>query len=471
MKQYGIQSVLAQRSAVQLGHSIHSREVSATEAVQTCLTQIEQHNDRLKALITVCGDRALAEAQAADAAIAQGEVLGPLHGIPFTAKDLAPTAGVRTTSGSRLYANHVPTEDELCIARLRQAGAILIGKTNTPEFGMGAHCVNPLYGPTANPFDPGRTSGGSSGGAAVSVATGMAYLAHGTDMGGSVRTPASFCNVVGLRPSMGRIPRPRRKLLWDYLDTDGILARTVEDAALMLSVMAGEDWRVSLSLGSSCWAPPNLATQDHEAHLKHLRIGCSPDLGIADIDPEVQQGFEAAIARLTSYCPAIAHTYPDCSLAPSAFETMRAALLWFKLKDLHAQHADQLTESVRWNMERGRNIPAEALLQAEADRDRLYLNFLDFFTQYDVLITPSASVLPYRHDHGEILEINGQAQSTIIDYLKITYTISLTGLPAIAIPCGWTATGLPIGLQLIGQPRGEQALLQTAAAFQTVLAN
>lgn len=469
MTRHEIQAPLPWRSAVQLADAIQTREVTATEAVQACLTQIDQHNDRLKALITVCGDRALAEAKAADAAIAKGEILGPLHGIPFTAKDLTPTAGIRTTSGSQLYANHIPTEDELCIARLRKAGAILLGKTNTPEFGMGAHCINPLYGPTANPFDPECTSGGSSGGAAVSVAMGMAYLAQGTDMGGSVRTPASFCNVVGLRPSMGRVPRPRRKLLWDYLDTDGILARTVEDAALMLSVMAGEDWRVPLSLGEAHWQSPNLATQNHETLLEQLRIGFSPDLGIADIDSTVRTVFEAAIARLSPYCPTIVEAHPDCSLAPTAFETLRAALLWFKLKDLHAQHAPQLTDSVRWNIERGRDISADALLQAEAKRDRLYLNFLKFFEQYDVLITPSASVIPYHHDHDEILEINGQTQRTIIDYLKITYTISLTGLPAISIPCGWTATGLPVGMQLISQPRSEQTLLKVAAALQRAL--
>jgi amidase len=456
------------QSATQLAIALRTRQISAVEVVTACLDQIEQHNDRLKALITVCGDRALAEAQAADAAIARGDSLGPLHGIPFTAKDLTPTAGVRTTLGSRLYAHQVPAEDELCIARLRQAGAILMGKTNTPEFGMGAHCLNPLYGPTANPYDPARSSGGSSGGAAVSVATGMAYLAQGTDMGGSVRTPASFCNVVGLRPSMGRIPRPRRQLLWDYLDTDGMLARTVDDVALMLSVMAGEDWRVPISLGTGAWTFPDLSTPTPESRLQNVRIGTSVDLGIADIDHEVAAGFEAAIAQLTPYCDAIAPSHPDCALAPATFETIRAARLWFNLQDTHARYADQLTDTVRWNIERGQNITATALLQAEADRDRLYLNFLDFFEQYDVLITPSASVLPFRHDQGEILDINGRPQHTIIDYLKITYTISLTGLPAISIPCGWSASGLPIGLQVIGKPRGEHDLLSIAAACQAI---
>lgn len=457
-----------QLSAFELAAAIRRREVTATDAVNACLQQIDQHNDRLKALITVCRDLALREAQAADQAIAQGVQLGPLHGVPFTAKDLTPTAGVRTTFGSLIYADHVPTQDELCIARLKAAGAILIGKTNTPEFGLGAHCTNALYGPTANPFAPDCTSGGSSGGAAVSVATGMAFLAQGTDMGGSVRTPASFCNIVGLRPSVGRIPRPRRKLLGDALDTDGILTRTVKDAALMLSVMAGEDWRVPLSLGDRTWEMPDLAIQNPAALLKPLRIGASVDLAIADVDGEVRRLFEAAIAQLVPYCHTVAYAHPNCDLAPSAFETLRAAFLWFKLKNLYASHADQLTKSVRWNIERGRDISAEALLQAEADRDHLYLNFLNFFEQYDVLITPSASILPYRHEQGEILEIDGKSQGNIIDYLAITYTLSLTGLPAVSIPRAWSRAGLPFGLQIIGKPRGERSLLQTAAALETL---
>ena len=458
-----------QLSACELAAAIRSRQLTATDAVNACLQQIDQHNDRLKALITVCRDRALSEAQLADRARYNGEILGPLHGVPFTAKDLTPTAGVRTTYGSSIYANHVPTQDELCIARLKAAGAILLGKSNTPEFGFGAHCTNALYGPTANPFDADYSSGGSSGGAAVAVATGMCFLAQGTDMGGSVRTPASFCNVVGLRPAAGRIPRRRKKLLWDYLETDGSLTRTVEDAALMLSVMSGEDWRDPLSVGHSAWQQSDLSDQCSKSLLASLRVGFSAGLGIATIDAGVIQMFEQAVTHLTPWCRTVAAAHPNCTMAQSSFEVLRAALLWHKMQSLYQQHPDQLSSSVRWNIEQGRGISAKALLTAQAQRDQLYLNFLNFFEKYDVLATVSASIPPFPHGKTEILEINHVPQRNIIDYLTVTYTVSLTGLPAISIPCGRLPSGFSIGLQLVGKPWGETALMAVAGAFREVL--
>lgn len=452
-------------SATQLAQAIRSRQIRAVEAVAACFEQIYCHNDRLKAMITLCQERAEAEAIQADVAIARSKPIGALHGVPFSVKDLTPTADVRTTFGSQIYRDYTPQQDELCVARLRSAGGILIGKTNTPEFGMGAHCTNTLYGATANPYDPSRSSGGSSGGAAVAVSTGMGYLAQGTDMGGSCRTPASFCGVVGLRPAAGRIPRPRKPLLWDFLDTDGILARTVEDAALMLSVMAGADDRDPLSVGSSAWIMPDFS----EAALQlPVRLAFSASLGIATIDSEVETVFQQAISRIAAHQP-VKEAHPDCSMAPFAFETLRAATLLHKQKHHYEKYPNLLSESVRWNIERGMEISAATLLQAEAKRDRLYLNFLRFFETYDILATVSASIPPFLHTQSEVLEINGILLRTIIDYLTITYTISLTGLPAVSIPCGWTTSGLPIGMQLIGKPRGEAALLQFAYFLQEVL--
>lgn len=300
-------TAIYQLSATKLARAIRSKQIRAVDAVAACFDQIDRHNDRLKAMITLCRERAEAEAIQADAAIDRGEAVGVLHGVPFTVKDLTPTADVRTTFGSLIYKDYIPQQDELCVARLRAAGGILIGKTNTPEFGMGAHCTNALYGPTANPYDPHRTSGGSSGGAAVAVAMGMGYLAQGTDMGGSVRTPASFCNIVGLRPSAGRIPRQRKPLLWDYLDTDGVLARNVEDAALMLSVMAGEDWRDPLSVGCKSWQVPDFSMKSNSS----IRIGFSANLGVAVIDREVEAVFRQAIAKIFSTGLQITETHPD----------------------------------------------------------------------------------------------------------------------------------------------------------------
>jgi amidase len=456
-------SAIYQLSATQLAQAIHSRQIRALEAIAACFEQIDRHNDRLKAMITLCRERAEAEAIQADAAIDRGEPVGVLHGVPFAVKDLTPTADVRTTFGSQIYRDYVPRQDELCVARLRSAGGILIGKTNTPEFGMGAHCTNTLYGPTANPYNPDRSSGGSSGGAAVAVSTGMSYLAQGTDMGGSCRTPASFCGVVGVRPSAGRIPRYRKPLLWDFLDTDGILARTVEDAALMLSVMAGADDRDPLSRGSAAWEMP-----DFSKSIPPVRVGFSASLGIAAIDSEVEAVFHQAMTQIAVHLPT-KPAHPDCSMAIFAFEALRAATLLHKQKHHYEKYSQLLSESVRWNIERGIGISAADLLQAEAERDRLYLNFLRFFERYDVLATVAASVPPYLHTQPEILKINDTPLHTIIDYLMITYTISLTGLPAISIPCGWTTSGLPIGMQLVGKPGGEAALFQFAYFLQEVL--
>ena len=459
---------LHQWSATQLQQGLAQKEIRATEVVDSCLRAIDRSNDKLQALITVCADQALAAAQQVDEARSRGASLGPLAGIPFTAKDLTPTAGVRTTMGSLIYQDWVPTQDELCIARLKQAGGILLGKTNTPEFGLGAHCTNPLFGPTANPYDLARSSGGSSGGAAVAVATGMGALAQGTDMGGSVRTPASFCGVVGLRPSAGRIPRSRKPLLWDYLDTDGILARTVEDAALMLSVMAGWDATEPIAIAAP-WSLPTMNASVVDQLTGKVRVGFSADLGITPVDAEVQTVFEQAIARLTPLCQRVTPTHPDCSMARSAFETMRAALLWYKQKHHYEQHFDQLTDTVRWNVARGQDLSATDFLTASAQRDQLYRNFLTFFETHDILAIVSACVPPFPHDQPEVLQVNDTPLRHIIDYLTITYTISLTGLPALSIPCGWTASGLPVGMQLIGPPHSEAALLQFAYVLQEAL--
>jgi amidase len=450
-------------SAVQLAAAIREKQISAVEAVAASFAQIDRLNPTLKAIITPCRERAEAEAKAADQALARGEAKGALQGVPFTIKDLTATAGVRTTYGSLIYQDYVPQKDEICVARLRAAGGILIGKTNTPEFGMGAHCTNALYGPTANPYDPNRSSGGSSGGAAVAVATGMGYLAQGTDMGGSCRTPASFCGVVGVRPSTGRITRRGKPLLWDYLDTDGILARSVEDAALMLSVMAA-DQHDPLLFGSSAWK-----LQNGSLLQPPLRVGFSSNLGTAVIDAEVEAVFRQAIEQMAPLCQRIAEMHPDCTMAQSSFETLRAATLRHKQKQHYQKYHHLLSESVRWNIEQGDGISAADFLQAEAERNQLYLNFLNFFEDFDVLATVSASVLPFLHTQPEILKINATPLHNIIDYLKITYTISLTGLPALSIPCGWTTSGLPIGMQLVGKPQGEAALFQVAYGLQEQL--
>lgn len=459
-------SSLHRLSAQQIAQQIAKQEVRSLDAVQACLQQIEQKDRVLKAYITVCPEAAIAAAQEADAAVQRGDFLGPLHGVPIAVKDLTATAGIRTTYGSPLYQDHVPTYDDLCVARLKAAGAIILGKTNTPEFGMGAHCTNVLCGPTATPYDPTRSSGGSSGGAAAAVAAGMTYLAQGTDMGGSVRTPASFCEVVGLRPSAGRIPRYPKGLPGESLVTDGVLARNVEDAALMLSAMAGYDPRDPISLATPQWEVPEFSAAMGDRLSGKVRLGYSTDLGIAPIDPAVRDVFEEAIARLAFVCNYIAPEHPDCSSAKATFETLRAAILYQTHYTYLEKPANQLSSTVRWNIERGKGMTAEAFLTAEMERGRLYQRFLKFFESYDVLATVSTSVLPFSHDLQEILEINGTPLENIIDYLLITYTLTLTGLPVISLPCGRTPEGLPVGMQLVGKPHKEAELLQFAYLLQ-----
>jgi amidase len=267
---------LSKLTATALASAIRSQQVKSIDAVDACFDQIDRHNPQLNAFITLCRDQAKAEAIAADIAVQRGEPLGTLHGIPITIKDLTATAGIRTTYGSPLYQNHIPTVDDLCVARLKAAGAIIIGKTSVPPFGFGTGTDNPLIGKTRNPYDLSRTCGDSSGGAAVAVATGMGYLSQGNDLGGSVRTPASFCGIVGMRPAIGRIPRVPKPLLWESLITDGCMARTVEDAALMLEAMAGFDARDPGAIAHPHWTSPCFSSEA----LTQTRVGFSPHLGI-----------------------------------------------------------------------------------------------------------------------------------------------------------------------------------------------
>lgn len=456
---------LYQCSATDLTHALQTRCVRAIDVVAGCFEQIDQEDNRLKAFITTCRERAHLEAVRADEAIAQGETLGALHGVPFAVKDLTATAGIRTTYGSPIYKDHIPTQDELCVARLRAAGGILIGKTNTPEFGLGDTTTNLLQGPTANPYDLDKTCGNSSGGSAVAVSTGMCPLAHGTDLGGSVRMPASFCGIVGLRPSIGRIPRVPKPLLWDTLNSDGVLARNVEDAALMLSVMAGEDARDPTSIAQPSWPVPNFSVKGLDQIRHHVRVGYSRDLGIAPVENEVVEVVEAAIAQMAPICKSVIADHPDCAGSQHVFEVLRASMLLHSHKH-HLEYTDQFGENFRWNVEQGLGITAADLLQAESDRSRIYLRFLEFFERYDILATPCSSVLPFPHTQLEVLEIDGKPLGNMIDYLMITYIISLTGLPVLSIPCGWTKSGLPVGMQLVGKPQGEAELLQFAFLLQ-----
>ena len=452
-------------TAASLAAAIREGSITATMAVDACLDAIDRLDDDLHAFVTVAPDAARARAASLDGLARQGRFLGPLHGIPVAIKDLVATEGIRTTRGSLRHIDDIPKTDDLVVARLKDAGAVIVGKTNTPEFGFGALCRNEIAGNTANPYAPDRSSGGSSGGSAVAVATGMVPLTHGTDFGGSVRTPASFCNVVGVRPSAGRVPRVPKGLPWETLLAHGALARTVEDAHLMLAVMSGGDRRDPSSLFAVALDATGPAPVDPAA----VRIGFSADLGITEVDADVEAVFAEASQAIRQAFPNSRDICPDFTGARDSFETLRAAMLFHDLGPLLDRVDPPLTETVRWNVERGRDITAARFLAAEAARGEIIGRCVSYFDDMDVLVTVSASVPPFPLDQDNVEAINGKPTRNIIDYLAITYAISLVGLPAVSIPAGCTPEGLPVGIQLVAGPGEDAKLLALAAHMEREL--
>ena len=434
---------LTRVTAAELVGRLERREITATSVIDAHLAAIAEQDPRLRAFITVDDVEARRQAQLRDA---QPASRGPLHGVPVAVKDLTDTAGLRTTCGSRLFEHRVPEVDDLAVIRLKAAGAIVIGKTNTPEFGFGAECVNPLCGPTANPHDLTLTSGGSSGGSAAAVAAGLVPVALGTDFGGSVRTPASFCGIVSIRPTPGLIASPRRSLAMDDLATIGVMARTIDDAARCLAVIEGPDRDDPLSQGVTRkpWTEGP------------IRLAATPDFGFATIAADVRRRFATALDLIAAVAPEVTPSTPDCTDAAATFKTLRAAHVRHALLPLVATHGAQMTETVRWNIAAGATTTADAYLAAEAARSALKRRFARFFASHDVLIAPAASILPWPNGTGEVRTIDDTALGDILDYLAPTFVISLVGYPVVTLPT--PLEGVPFGVQLIGRP-GEESLL------------
>lgn len=449
-------------SARDLAQAMRRRDVAAREVVEAHLNQIDRWNPRVNAITTLVAERALEEARAADERLAAGAETGPLHGLPIAHKDTHATAGIRTTSGSPVLRDRVPDRDELIVERLRAAGAITLGKTNVPEFSAGAHTFNPLFGPTRNPYDQARTAGGSSGGAAAALACGMHPLADGSDMGGSLRFPAGFCNVVGLRPSPGRVPH-RSANGWDSLTVHGPMARSVSDVALMMSVIAGPDRRSPIAVEESAarFGPPL------EADLRGLRVAWSADFGGAlPMEPEAADmvARQAEVfARLGCH---VEEKCPDFSGAQEAFEVVRAWQLDLSLGRLVDQHRGLIKDSLVRNVEAGRDLSARQLSHAARLQTRLYHRMNEFFDAFDVLVLPVSPVRPFPVETEFPTEIAGVAQETYLDWMQSCTWVSATGLPALSVPAGFTADGLPMGLQLVGRHRGELGLLRIGHAFE-----
>jgi amidase len=456
------QTDLTFHTARDLAAAIRAREVSAVEVVSAHLAAIDRVDPAVNAMVTRIDEAALEAAREADAALARGDEIGPLHGLPVAHKDFTQTAGVRTTLGSPLFADWVPEADALPVERLKRAGAISVGKTNTPEFAAGSQTYNAIFGATLNPYDTSRTCGGSSGGAAVALACGMVPIADGTDMGGSLRNPASYCNVVGLRPSPGRVPAWPSPIPWHPFIVSGPMARTAGDVALMLSAMAGPDDRSPVALTE----PGETFAGPLERDFTGVRVAWSRDLGGLPVEPAVTAVLDAHRDVFTTLGCEVVDGEPDFADADMVFKTWRAWIFELLLGEHLDRNRDKLGEDVIWNIEQGRGLSGADLGVAEKAHTALYHRVREFMGEHEFLLAPVVQLPPFDVNEPWPREIAGERMETYIDWMKSCYFISAVGLPAASVPCGFTDDGLPIGLQIIGRHRDDLGVLQFAHAFE-----
>jgi amidase len=453
-------------TAREMARAIRDRQISARELLDLHLARIVERNGEINALVSLDEDRARAAAAAADESLAGGHPVGPLHGLPFAVKDTHLLAGWRTTFGSPLHADFVPDIDTLAVERIRGAGVVLLGRTNVPEFAAGSHTFNTIFGTTRNPADPSRSAGGSSGGAAAALAAGMVPLADGSDYGGSLRNPASFCGVVGLRPSLGRVPDWPALNHWETIGVTGPMARTVGDAALLLSVMAGPDPRAPQALGDlgSTFASPQAAA------LQGLRVAWSIDLGGAfEVDNEVATLHEAAGGVFTDQGARLTSAYPDLAEAEETFRTLRAWHFWAVHGPALTANPDAFRPSLAENIRAGESLTGADVARGYAQRTTLSHRMCEFFTSYDVLVLPVSQVPPFPADQEYPAEINGRPMGSYLDWMRSAYFISATGCPAISVPAGRTRDGLPVGVQIVGPHGSDLRLLEIAAGFEAAV--
>jgi len=447
--------------------AVRAKEVSARELLDLHLARVAERNPELNAIVSLDEERARAGALAADEALASGAEVGPLHGLPFAFKDTHAVAGWRSTYGSPLFADHVPDTDELIVERVRRAGVVVIGKTNAPEFAAGSHTFNTVFGTTLNPVDPARSAGGSSGGAACALASGMVPLADGSDMGGSLRNPASFCGVVGLRPSLGRVPEWPLYNQWETTSVGGPMARNVGDLALLLSVMAGPDPRAPQALGDpgAGFAPPLSGS------LAGLRVALSVDLGGAfDVDDEVAAVVSGSASVFSGAGASVSTAHPDLAEADDTFRTLRAWHFQAKLGRMLAEHPDSFKQSLADNIRAGESLTGADVARAYTQRTTLSERMRELFASYDVLVLPVSQVPPFPADQEFPTAINGRPMATYLDWMRSAYFITVTGCPAISVPAGRTRDGLPVGIQIVAPHGADRRLLEVAAAFEAATA-
>ena len=459
---------LFQLSATEAVELLRNGDVSPSEMVAASAERMEAVDGDLNALPTKCIDRAMQQAKAIEARpVAASDNRRWLAGLPVAVKDLNPVAGVRTTYGSLIYKDYIPAKSDLLVERLEANGAIIIAKANTPEFAAGASTFNEVFGKTHNPWNTSKSVAGSSGGSAAALASGQVWLAHGSDLGGSLRTPASFNGIVGMRPSPGRVARgihrwPYDTIASDLLFVEGPMARSVQDCALMLDAMVGEHPEDPLSLP----LPSTLFVDQLEMKTQGARVAFSPDLGIAHVQSEVASLCANAATKLETLGMTVTETAPDLSRSIDCFQVLRANLFAAAHRRHLNEHRAKLKPDVVWNIEKGLDLTGLQIAQAEAQRLGIMANMHAFFEAHDLLICPTAIVPPFDVDVRYVDEVDGHRYDNYVEWLAITFSLSLTGLPIASIPVGITQSGLPVGMQIVGPPRGEARVLSAAKAME-----
>lgn len=446
--------------------------LSARELAEACIARVDRVNHAVNAYVAQDFDRVMTGAEAADAAQASGQPLSALHGLPLAIKDMNDVAGLPTTYGSKLHHDNVPVADDALVGRLAAAGGLPMAKANNPEWSAGANTRNPVYGTTANPYDVTRNCGGSSGGSAVALACGFAPLATGSDLAGSLRTPAAYCGVVGFRPTVGIVPDANRGIGLLPLSTSGPMARSVADCGLMLSVMSHPDRRdlfTAVAGGATAWDPAAFA---HPPSLDPggLRVAFSEDFGFAPVEAGIRDVFRNRIAALAAHLGHCEEASPACSDADRLISVLRGVLFVAEHADAVEQTPDMFGKNVRANVAEGLGFEASDITQALVGHGAYYQRWQDFFDQYDVLITPTASVAARDWHEMYPTQINGTATTSYYHWLALAYAVTLAGHPAVSIPCGRDPNGLPFGLQLIGKRHGDLDLLSFAMALEAIIA-
>jgi amidase len=438
---------------------IKSKKITAEELTSLHIEQIEKYDSKINSVCTFTPELALKISKKLDKS---KDFDKPLSGIPTLIKDLNSTKGIRTTKGSKIYSDYIPDNDDLVVQNIRNSGAIILGKSNTPEFGAGSHTFNDVFGTTYNPYDTSKTAGGSSGGAGAALASRMVPIAQGSDMGGSLRNPAAWNNVVGFRTSLGRVPNYPNDISYNNFSVNGPMARNVDDIGLFLSVMAGYDPRIANSINEDSSKFIRINTPK----IENLRIAYTDDLGIYPVSKQIKEGFSNIVKTFSNLGFKLENSNPDLPNVDNVFQVFRAYSFAHSHKDHIKNNKNLMKDSLIWNVEKGLNLTSLEIANAESQRLIIDKNISEFFEKYDFLILPSTSVLPFNADKEYIDNIDGKKLDTYIDWMGLCYAITVTGCPSISIPAGFSNDGLPMGVQIVGKKLDELRILEIAKLFE-----